>query len=122
MNLKNAKEAAESQQREIAAERQRREEEVPANVVAVNTGGPHACVTSAATSGAPTFGPTAGHHAGVTSAATSGAPTSGPMPGVIPGDTFVHGELYVVLTNSGGQKVCVPYATVGGALAPPAFI
>ena len=80
MSLKNAKEAAESQQREKAAERQRREEEVPVNVAAVNTAGPCARVTSAA---------------------TSGAPTLGPMPGVIPGETFVHGELYVVFTNSG---------------------
>ena len=37
---------------------------------------------------------------------------------MIPEETFVHGELYVVLTNSGGRKVCVPYATVSGALAP----
>ena len=96
MNLKNAKEAAESQQRGKAVERQRREEEVPANVAAVNTDGPRARVTSAAASGAPTFGPT---------------------PGVIPGGKFVHGELYVVLTNSRGRKVCVPYATVSGALA-----
>ena len=87
-DLKNAK---------GAAERQRREEEVPANVAAVNTDGPRARVTSAAASGAPTFGPT---------------------PGVIPGDTFVHGELYVALTTSGGRKVFVPYATVSGALAP----
>ena len=47
MGLKNAREAAESQQRGKAAERQRREEEVPVNVVAVNTTGPCASVTSA---------------------------------------------------------------------------
>ena len=51
---KNAKrEAAESQQRENAAERQRREKGLPVNAVAVNTTGPCASVTSAATSGQP---------------------------------------------------------------------
>ena len=87
MNLKNAKEAV---------ERQRRKEEVPANVAAVNTTGPCASVTSAATSGQP----------------------SGTGPGVTPGETFVHGELCVALTTSGGQRVFVPYAIVSGALAP----
>ena len=87
MNLKNAKKAA---------ERQRRKEEVPANVAAVNTTGPCARVTSAA---------------------MSGAPTSGPMPRVNPGETFVHGELYVVFTDPDGRKVFVPYAPGSGALA-----
>ena len=55
MRLKNAREAAESQQREKAAERQRRGKGVPATVVAVSTSGLDASVT-----------------------------TSGPMPGVNP--------------------------------------
>ena len=111
MNLKNAKEAAERQRREEAAERQRREEEVPANVAAVNTAGHHASVTSAAASGQPSgTGPG-------DSAAKSGQP-SGTGPGVTQGETFVHGELCVALTTSGGQRVFVPYAIVSGALAP----
>ena len=83
MNLKNAKKAA---------ERQRRKEEVPANVAAVNTTGPCARVTSAAKSGQPSgTGPG-------DSAAKSGQP-SGTGPGVTPGETFVHGELCVALTT-----------------------
>jgi len=37
---------------------------------------------------------------------------------VTPGETFVHGELYVGFTDPDGQKVFVPYTIVSGALAP----
>ena len=115
IRLKNAKTEA--------AERQRLEEGVPVNDVAVSTTGPGASLTNAATSGA-------------------GLPTSGPMPEVNPaglspdGDTarpssgvaarrtadgvcgvvFVRGELHVVFTDSERRKVFVPYVTGNGAL------
>ena len=59
-DAKNAKKEAELQRREKAAGRQRREEGVPVHVDAVSTAGHHASVTSAATSGAPAFGPMSG--------------------------------------------------------------
>ena len=52
VRLKNAKKGA--------AERQRREREIPASAVAARNAGPSAGVTSAATSGAPTPRPTPG--------------------------------------------------------------
>ena len=114
MNLKNAKEAAESQQRENAAERQRREKGVPVNAAAVNTTGPRASVTSGATTSGPAPGvnPVSGDIA----RPLSGVAARDTADGVC-GGTFIHGELYVVFTDSKGRKLCVPYVP-SGAPAP----
>jgi hypothetical protein len=70
IRLKNAKKEA--------SERQRRGEGVPINVSTVNTTGPEASLTSAETSGAPTFGPMPGvNPAGLSPGGDTTRPSSG---------------------------------------------